>query len=89
MSGGDIHISSFVVRARPEAVDAVSRRLAGWDGVEIHATAAGKIVATLECASENRIVETLDRIQRLDGVMAANLVFHHAEPARDLEGPPL
>ena len=28
------------------------------------------------------VVERLNRIQTLDGVLAANLVFHHVEPAR-------
>ena len=42
----------------------------------------GKLVVTLETATEGEIVERLNRIQTLDGVLAAALVFHHFEPAQ-------
>lgn len=83
---GELHISSFVLRVRPQATGAVAATLAGLEGLEIHAVAEGKIVVTLESASEQHIVRTLDHMQGLEGVLAANLVFHHAEPAASLEG---
>jgi nitrate reductase NapD len=52
------------------------------EGVDIHGgVEQGKLVVTLETQSEGEIVERLNRIQALEGVLAANLVFHHVEPA--------
>lgn len=79
----ELHITSFVIRARPADAPGLARLLAERLGVEIHAVADGKIVATLESPSEQHVTDALDAMQRLDGVMAANLVFHHAEPAQE------
>ena len=71
----EIHIATLVVHSRPERARAVADRLHG--GVE-----AGKLVVTLETASEGETMERLSGIQALDGVLAAALVFHHSEPAQ-------
>lgn len=76
----ELHISSLVVHARPECVDAV--RLAADDiaGCEVHAaTASGKLVLTLETTSERAITETLDQLGLIEGVLAATLVYHQVE----------
>ena len=58
-------------------------RLRGMTGVGVHGgIEAGKLVVTLETASEGEIVEHLNGIQALDGVLAAVRVFHHFEPAQ-------
>jgi periplasmic nitrate reductase NapD len=80
----EVHISSLVVHSRPEHARAVADRLRGMDGVGVcGGTAAGKIIVTLETATEGEVVERLNTIQLLDGVLAATLVFHHFEPAQD------
>jgi nitrate reductase NapD len=79
----EIHISSLVVHSRPECARAVADRLRGMAGVGVHGgVEAGKLVVTLETASEDEIVERLAGIQALEGVLAATLVFHHFEPAQ-------
>lgn len=82
----EIHIAGLVVRARVEAAPKLARRLGRLHGFEVYAVAGGKIVLTLETASETDIVRILDHLQRLRGVMAANMVYHHVEPLADLEG---
>jgi periplasmic nitrate reductase NapD len=80
----EFHISSLVVHSRPERVHTVADRLRGMDGVAVcGGTEAGKIIVTLETATEGEVVERLNTIQLLDGVLAATLVFHHFEPAQD------
>ena len=83
----EFHIISILIRAWPACAQAVADRIAATPGLEVHAVQDGKIVLTLEAASEHRIVDTIDQLQRLDGVLAANLVFHHVEPAAEREGP--
>ena len=82
----EIHISSLVVHSRPERARAVADRLRGMAGVGVHGgIEAGKLVVTLETATEGEIVERLGVIQLLDGVLAATLVFHHFEPVPERE----
>ncbi|WP_448188255.1 chaperone NapD [Azospirillum sp. sgz301742] len=83
--GRELHISSVVVHARPEAVPAIRPVMAALSGVDIHAEAGGKLVLTLETESEQTIVEHLNTISLLDGVLAATLVFHHVEALSDAE----
>ena len=79
----EVHISSLVVHSRPERARAVADRLREMAGIGVHGgEEAGKLVVTLETASEGEIVERLNSIQTLDGVLAATLVFHHFESAQ-------
>jgi periplasmic nitrate reductase NapD len=53
------------------------------DGAEVHGgVETGKLVVTLETATEAEVVERINAIEVLDGVLAASLVFHHFEPAQ-------
>jgi nitrate reductase NapD len=80
----EIHISSLVVHSRPWQATAVAALLRGMPGVEVRGgVESGKLVVTLETASESEVVERLNAIQVLDGVLAATLVFHHFEPLQE------
>ena len=79
----EIHISSLVVHSRPERRHAIAAQLAGMDGIELHGgVETGKLIVVLETATEQAVLERLNAIQSLDGVLAATLVFHHVEPAQ-------
>jgi nitrate reductase NapD len=74
------HISSLVVHALPAAAAAVCDALAALDGVEIHARdPSGKLILTLETTDDATIVERLNAIYGISGVLSAALVFHHFE----------
>ena len=80
----EIHISSLVVHSRPWQATAVAARIREMPGVEIRGgIEVGKLVVTLETASESEVVARLNAIQVLDGVLAATLVFHHFEPLQE------
>lgn len=81
------HISSLVVHCLPEQAEGVVARLRALPAAEASVAAPGKLVVVLETASEADIVERLNHIQLLPGVLAATLVFHHHEPA--LAGDPV
>lgn len=81
----EAHVAGFVVRAYPDSVDAVARRIARLPGAIVHAAAAdGKLVVTLEACSADVVADTLCRIQTLDGVLAAALVYQHIESAAQM-----
>ncbi len=73
------HISSAVVLALPERREDVSIRLASLRGVEVHARDESRIVITIEGPTSGALGETLTTISLMDGVLAANMVFEHAE----------
>lgn len=74
----ETHLSSLVVHARPDTPGLVEAIAAL--GAEIHAAEAGKYVVTLETTSSADLADRMTRLQLLDGVFAATLVFHHMEP---------
>jgi nitrate reductase NapD len=73
------HISSAVVLALPERCAEVSGRLAAMGGVEVHAGEGSRIVITIEGPTSGMLGATLTTISLMDGVLAANMVFEHAE----------
>jgi nitrate reductase NapD len=78
----EFHVSSLVVHSRPDCAAAIASTIGTMPGMEVHGgVAEGKLVVTLETASEGEIVERLNTVQLLDGVLAATLVFHQFETA--------
>ncbi|GGW34745.1 hypothetical protein GCM10011452_23970 [Gemmobacter lanyuensis] len=73
----ELHIASLVLRSDPAQLAAV---LAGLDAlpVEIAAQdASGKVILLMETEQEAAIAETVTRLQLMDGVASAALVYHH------------
>jgi nitrate reductase NapD len=75
----EVHISSLVVHCLPQLAGTIAGRIAAIPGAELRGGAGGKIIVLLETSNEAEIVERLNAIQILDGVLAATLVFHHVE----------
>ena len=76
-----IEVCGVLVHARPERVADVQKVLETMDGVEVHTvTDQGRLVITLENTDENsRLAEGLAEVNRIDGVLAASLVYEHSE----------
>jgi nitrate reductase NapD len=76
----ECHISSVLVHVRPELQDQTAKQIDRLRGVELQQPrAAGKLIATIETASTMEIVDRIEEIQRLPGVIAVTLVFHQWE----------
>lgn len=75
-----MNISSVIVHAKPTEFQSVRGNLEQIPGVEIHAaTDDGKIVITIESETDGETASTFDRINVMDGVMSAAMVFHQFE----------
>jgi len=82
----ECHISSLVVHGRPDQMPSIVEGIGAIAGAEICGGAeTGKLIVTLETDTEDQVVERINAIQLLDGVLAATLVFHHFEPVQDRE----
>jgi nitrate reductase NapD len=76
----ECHISSVLVHVRPELQDQSAKQIDRLRGVELQQPrSAGKLIATIETASTMEIVDRIEEIQRLPGVIAVTLVFHQWE----------
>jgi nitrate reductase NapD len=81
---GEWHVASLIVHARPERLAEVTAAILTLPGAEIPTSdAAGKLVVTLEAASERPIARALDQINAWPGVLSATLVYHEVDA-----GPP-
>ncbi|WP_207265094.1 chaperone NapD [Pseudomonas sp. GW101-3H06] len=82
-----LHIASLVVLARPELLQAVKANLRLLDGVELHQeSTAGKLVVVLETTHENQILQRIEQINNLPGVLNAALIYHEIlDSAGDVE----
>lgn len=82
----ELHVSSIVVQARADAIDDIASSIACMPGAEIHQRIAGtKLIVTLETAGTGEIMECMERIDDLPGVITAALVYHHWEPVSEAE----
>jgi len=81
-----IHIASLVVHALPLHVQEVIAVIGALPGAQVHAaSAAGKLVVTLEADSDGAMLDHIATIQRLDGVLTAALVYQCAESRAAME----
>lgn len=75
-----MNICGILVHAHPEGFDAVRERLLSVPGVEVHGVSEeGRAVVTLEEEDEDQMADSLLTIQRMDGVLAASMIYHHRE----------
>ena len=81
----EFHVSSLVIFTRPNNIESVSGVLESLTGVEVHgANPEGKLVITLESEGRAQIVETVDKIEAITGVISTSLIYHQFEEAAPL-----
>lgn len=75
-ASGEVHVSSLLVRLRPERADAVAKAIGRIPGAEVAGQEGGKLVLTLTSGGEKTILAAIDHITALPGVFSAELVYH-------------
>jgi periplasmic nitrate reductase NapD len=80
MRAAELHIASLVVHSTPRRLPSVSEAIAVLPGAQIHASSAqGKLVVTLEAPSSEAMTAAVARVQQVDGVLSAALVYQCAD----------
>jgi|TARA_B100000745_G_scaffold293313_2_gene235106 nitrate reductase NapD len=76
----EVHISSLVVHALPESLETITKAInqSPVTSVEI-ADSSGKLVVLLETAHQKAILDEMDKIQQLAGVINTSLIYHHID----------
>ena len=86
----EVHIASCVAFVRPEAAAAVVRsiRASGIAEVPREDPERGRLVILIEAASAGRVLDAMEAIRALDGVLAVHLAYQHAEPESAMQEKP-
>ncbi len=76
----DLHIASCVARVLPESIAATSAAIAAVIGCPISATdEKGKLVIVIEGGSTGALLDQMDQIRTIKGVLNVEMVYQHAE----------
>jgi len=86
----DIHIASCVAFVRPDAVESVARSItaSGLAEVPRRDAATGRLVILVEADNSARVLDAIDAIRALDGVLAVHLAYQHCEPESAMKEAP-
>ena len=76
----ELHIASCVARLRPEALDVAIMQIEAVIGSVISARdPIGKVVIVIEGATTGALLDQMDDIRKIPGVLNVEMVYQHAE----------
>lgn len=81
----EVHIAGVIVQARPACAAEVAAAVARLPDTEVRAEAQGRLVVVCEAGSGREILELIDRMRELPGVLDVALAYQHAESAAAME----
>jgi nitrate reductase NapD len=85
MNSDDSHISSFILYCRPEKQQSVEQGLSAVEHVELHGKDGnGKFVLVTEAPHQGIILDRIEQINQLDGVIDVSMVYHQIMPNSEL-----
>lgn len=83
----EIHIASFVVQHREGAGPALAAMVAGHDDLELAIAGDTRSVLLCESADRHAVMDRVDQLKDVAGVLNVLLVHHHAESRQALDEP--
>lgn len=75
------HISSLVVLHRPDAAPTLSAFVDHHDALDIAIQGECRCVMVCETDNQRAVMDHIDALQMLPGVINVSLIYHHVEPA--------
>ncbi len=76
MANNEYHVSSFVVRVRPQDGPSVSGAIQSVVGLEVHAEEAGKLIVTAEGGTVHELAKLSAVLEQTDKVMSVAPIYH-------------
>jgi nitrate reductase NapD len=86
-TANEIHIASFVVQHREEASSALASWIAASDDMELARSEGTRSIVLCECADQYGLLDRIEALRAVPGVLNVLLVYHHAEPGDALDLP--
>ena len=88
MAAAEVHIAGCVAYMRSEALKGIVDAIESSGLAEVPRTdERGRIVVLIERASAAQVLDSIDTIRALPGVLAVHLAYQHAEAEADLQEP--
>ena len=82
----DLHIAACVAYVRPESADGVARAIAATRLAEVpERDSRGHLVVLIEARGTAQVMDVIDAIRALPGVLAVHLAYQHSEPESEME----
>ena len=76
----EIHIASCIARVRPERLAESIASIEALIGAPVSASdPEGKLVVVLEGGSTGALLDQMDRVRAIDGVLNIEMVYQHSE----------
>ncbi|WP_354625707.1 chaperone NapD [Psychromonas sp. MME2] len=80
MTDNELHISSLIVHINITKANKIEESINSLEGAEvITISPEGKAVVVLEAPNQRVIMEVIDAINEIDGVINTGLVYHEFE----------
>ncbi|KAF1693093.1 chaperone NapD [Pseudoxanthomonas koreensis] len=83
----EVHIASFVVQHRDDAGAALAAMVAAQADLELALSSPTRSVVLCETADRHAVMDRVDQLKEVPGVLNVLLVHHHAEPRHALDEP--
>ncbi|MDH5407880.1 MAG: chaperone NapD [Gammaproteobacteria bacterium] len=75
-----INICGVLIHAMPDKVTEVKQTLLEYEGLEIHTvTEDGRMVITLDYPDRGQMMDTINQLNSVAGVLSAAMVYQHNE----------
>lgn len=79
-SNEPINICGVLVHAQPDKLGKVKTSLLNFDGLEVHdITNDGRLVITIDLADRYQMIDTINELNNVEGVLSAAMVYQHNE----------
>ncbi|MCH1919076.1 chaperone NapD [Shewanella sp. A3A] len=76
----EYHITSLVIHAAQQHQMQLQQHISALAGAEVHAcTADGKMIVTVEGESQQAILDQVEAINGLRGVLSSSLIYHQVD----------
>lgn len=82
------HVASLVVRHQPAAAEALATAIAAVPGLDLALQQHSCMVLVQESDGTRGLMQSIDMLQALPGVITVNLVYHHVERQEPPAGVP-
>ena len=79
------HISSLVVLHRPDAAPTLRAFVDDHDALDIAIQGECRCVMVCETDNQRAVMDHIDALQMLPGVINVSLIYHHVEPAAAMD----
>ncbi len=80
MKTEELHVSSLIVHLNPKKLREIESSINSLEGAElVTISPVGKAIVVLEAPNQRVIMEVIDKINALDGVINTGLVYHEFE----------